>query len=239
MSQFSLQLASNSPRRRQLMSWAGWSFTVAAANIDESVREGEEPGPYVLRLAVSKARAVSAAPAGSVSAGELRLLIAADTTVADGKEILGKPADASDAWRMLNQLRGRTHQVYTGLAVFDPSNGRMETDLCRSEVQIRSMTDREIRDYISSGDPFDKAGGYGIQNQIYHPVEFFQGCYANIMGLPLCRLEQLLARFEVYPPDSSGPALSGQAPSRLRCSGSLENDCPVYQRLLQERAEQG
>jgi MAF protein len=210
-----LQLASNSPRRKQLLSWAGWSFESAPANIDETALPGELPDRYVLRLAEGKARACK--PAG-------RLVIAADTAVADGIQILGKPSGAEQAREMLVQLRGRIHQVYTALAVYDPDAQRMETDVCRTDVAMRAYSEAEIGEYIASGDPFDKAGAYAIQNQQFHPVENFEGCFANVMGLPLCRLAELLSRF----------GLAGPAQARVVCSGKQGYDCPVYQQIVND-----
>jgi septum formation protein len=210
-----LHLASNSPRRRQLLSWAGWTFDTLPANVDESLHPGEVPDRYVLRLAESKARAC-AAPDG--------LVIAADTTVADGERILGKPAGPAEAREMLSSLRGREHQVYTALAVLNTASGQLEMDVCRSGVSMRAYNDAEIEDYIASGDPFDKAGAYAIQNQSFHPVEGFQGCYANVMGLPLCRLALLLERFGLHAPQQA----------RVVCHANLGYDCPVFQKIVKD-----
>jgi septum formation protein len=220
MSQFSIKLASNSPRRRQLLGWAGWPFSLAPVNIDETPVPGEAADRYVLRLAESKARASAAV--NPAEDGQRVLFLAADTTVADGDKILGKPVDAEDARQILSGLRGRCHQVYTALAVFDPASGRIETDLCASDVYMRSYTDVEIEAYIASGDPFDKAGAYAIQNQAFHPVENFSNCFANIMGLPLCRLERLLVRF----------SLTRSANAQVVCAGDLRANCPVYLKII-------
>ncbi len=189
MSDDVLVLASNSPRRKALLSSLGFGFSISPADVDETLRPGEQPGDYVLRLARTKALAVGpSAPAG-------QLIVAADTTVADEGEILGKPSDAVDARRMLEQLRGRRHQVYTGIAVYDPQQDRLETDLAVTQVYMRDYSDAEIADYIASGDPFDKAGAYAIQYAAFHPVDRIEGCYSNVVGLPLCHLACLLRKF--------------------------------------------
>ena len=220
MPQISIKLASNSPRRRMLLGWAGWPFTLAPVSIDETPSPGEPADRYVMRLAESKARASAAANFHEGDPAEL-LFLAADTTVADGAQILGKPENAAEARQILTQLGGRVHQVHTALAAFQPASGRMEMDLCTSDVRMRDYTDGEISAYIASGDPFDKAGAYAIQNQVFHPVEEFTNCYANIMGLPLCHLADLLARFGLRPP----------AQAQVACPGNQGQNCPVYLKI--------
>jgi len=213
---FSLVLASNSPRRRQLMALGGWKFNVEVANVDESQRPGEMPGEYVLRLAETKAR---------VSASKLRtpaIVIAADTTVVDKEEILGKPVDAQDAARMLRQLRGHMHQVYTGLALLRTLDGYALTDLSVTDVPMRDYTDQEIEAYVQTGDSLDKAGAYAIQHPGFQPVLHMNGCYASVMGLPLCRLTYLLSQFGVAP--IMEPA--------LECQNELKYDCPISRAVL-------
>ncbi|NMB91175.1 MAG: septum formation protein Maf [Chloroflexi bacterium] len=206
-------LASGSPRRRQILAWSGWSFDVAPVGIDETPYPEERPESYVLRLAETKARAAAALVAPGV------LILAADTTVADGIDILGKPADARQAADMLARLRGRTHQVYTALALFSPQQERLVTDLCGTDVHMRAYNQAELEAYVASGDPLDKAGAYAIQHAGFHPVEDFRGCYACVMGLPLCNLARLAAKLGL------NPALD--AP--LVCQGNLRYDCPVFQ----------
>ncbi|HXZ74508.1 MAG TPA: nucleoside triphosphate pyrophosphatase, partial [Streptosporangiaceae bacterium] len=160
-----LILASNSPRRRELLSLSGWAFSVQPAQVDESPLPGEKPGDYVLRLAQAKAR--EAAAAGRAG----RLVLAADTTVALDGDLLGKPGDAAEAADMLRRLRGRSHQVYTGLAALTAPDGNLVTDLCVTAVPMRNYRDEEIEAYVASGDPLDKAGAYAIQHPGFHPVE--------------------------------------------------------------------
>jgi septum formation protein len=188
-----LILASSSPRRRELLGLTGLPFELATADIDETPHPGEPAAAYTIRLSQSKARAV----ARSVSGGAL--ILAADTTVADGDAILGKPADPAEARAMLRQLRGRTHQVYTALTVIDSDSGEQVTDAAVTDVPMRGYSDAEIEAYIASGDPFDKAGGYAIQNSGFRPVNLTDGCFANVVGLPLCHLLRTLRRFGVEP----------------------------------------
>ncbi len=182
-------LASNSPRRQDLLSLTGWYYISVPADIDETPRAGETPQSHVLRLAEEKARACLTTRKG--------LILAADTIVVDGDRILGKPIDQADASRMLLQLRGRIHRVMTAIAIFDRETGRLERDLCVTEVPMRQYTDNEITAYIKTGDPMDKAGAYAIQHGGFHPVENFNGCFASVMGLPLCHVSRLAAKFDL------------------------------------------
>ncbi|RIK31129.1 MAG: septum formation protein Maf [Anaerolineae bacterium] len=209
-------LASNSPRRRQLLAQTGLNFTVSVADIDESVHENELPADYVLRLAETKARKIASGTKPD------RIVLAADTTVVDGRDILGKPADAAEAFAMLTQLRGRKHQVYTGIALLRVSDNFILTDLCVTDVPMRNYSDEEIRAYIATGDPFDKAGAYAIQHAEFHPVETLSGCFASVMGLPLCHVTRLLRKMDVNP--------SADVP--MNCQKYLEYDCPVYENIL-------
>jgi MAF protein len=195
-----LILASNSPRRKQLLTLGGWNFQVKAAEVDERQQPGESPPAYVLRLAIAKARAV-AAQLTSLAGDSQIVVLAADTAVVleeHGRTfILGKPQSGADARRMLTRLRGRTHQVMTGLAALclGPATAAslaLATDLCTTVVAMRSYSEAEMQAYIASGDPFDKAGAYAIQHSGFNPVERLEGCFANVAGLPVCRLEQLL-----------------------------------------------
>ena len=189
-----LLLASQSPRRKELLGLAGWDFTILAADVDESLRPGEAPSDYVLRLAASKARAL----ASQAEAGQV--IVAADTTVVAEGVVLGKPADAIEARVMLQRLRGQVHQVYTAVAVYAPDSGRLETDLCVTDVRMRPYSDAEIEAYIASGDPLDKAGAYAIQHSGFHPVQEIRGCYDCVVGLPLSHLARILQRIGVELP---------------------------------------
>lgn len=222
-------LASNSPRRRQILGLTGWNFKVCPANIDEQVLPGEAPSDYVMRLALQKAQA-----AGSLAQpGEL--VLAADTTVADGNSILGKPADAAEARQMLAALRARDHMVFTGIAVFDPSRQRLQGDLGATRVWMRDYNDQEMEDYILSGDPFDKAGGYAIQNDSFHPVDRIEGCYACVVGLPLCRVVNLMRDFGQLPSRHPG----ARQDVTWDCQNGLNSACAVYRSLEREESGQG
>ena len=209
-----LVLASNSPRRKQLLALTKFNFIVSAAHVDESTRPNESPADYVLRLAETKARAVQA--------NQHQLVLAADTTVVDGREILGKPENAADAFGMLTRLRGRTHQVYTGLALLRPRDGFLLKDLSVTDVPMRDYTDEEIHAYIATGDPFDKAGAYAIQHEQFHPVQHMSGCHASVMGLALCHVTRVLKQMDVSP-QTNIPA---------NCQAFLEYECPVFERIL-------
>ena len=204
-----LILASNSPRRRQLLGLTGWKFSVSAADVDESQYENENPTDYVLRLAETKARAVKADPD--------QIVLAADTTVVEGADILGKPADRDEATAMLERLRGRTHQVYTGIAVFRPRDGLLLKDLCVTDVPMRNYSDEEIRTYVETGDPLDKAGSYGIQHPGFQPVASLRGCFASVMGLPVCHVIRLMRMMDIQP----------NTDFFLSCETLLEYQCPV------------
>jgi MAF protein len=209
-----LILASTSPRRKQLLALTGFDFIVSAANVDESQQVNESPADYVLRLAEKKARAVTA--------GAESIILASDTTVVDGSDILGKPIDDAQAVRMLTQLRGRVHQVYTAVALLRASDGLLLTDLCVTNVPMRSYSDGEIRNYVATGDPLDKAGAYAIQHPEFNPVEGMDGCYASVMGLPLCHVTRLLRQMDIQP-DANVP---------MNCQKLLDYDCPVYVSIL-------
>lgn len=211
-----LILASNSPRRRQLLSLGGWDFLVAVADVDETPHENESPADYVLRLAEDKARTTASRLDGN------HVVLAADTTVVDGQEMLGKPVDEADAVRMLTQLRGRTHQVYTGVALLRMSDNLLLTDICVTDVPMRSYSDEEIRAYAASGDPLDKAGAYAIQHPGFHPVAGMDGCFASVMGLPLCHITWMVRTMGIQP----------EANVPLACQKFLEYDCPVYKTIL-------
>ena len=211
-----LILASNSPRRSELLGLTRLPYVVFPADITEIRKSGEPPVDYVLRLARQK----SAATAGTQDG----LVVAADTTVVDGKEVLEKPADPADARRMLQQLRGRRHHVYTGIALMDTPSGRSYDAVCHTEVPMRAYSNAEIEAYLATGDPLDKAGAYGIQHPGFKPVVDLEGCFASVMGLPLCHLLVGLRTLDIVVP----------AGLPERCQAHLNYDCPVYQTILGE-----
>jgi septum formation protein len=184
-------LASASPRRRELLTQVGIPFRVVPGDIDENNADlSGTPEQKAERLAYMKAKDV----ASGLDDG---LVIGADTIVVCGDEIFGKPADENDARRMLMKLGGREHQVITGIAVVDASSGKARTGHEVTRVRFAELTDREIEYYISSGEPFDKAGAYAIQGRAAIFVESLDGCYSNVVGLPLSRLYCLLKDFGV------------------------------------------
>jgi MAF protein len=180
-----LVLASASPRRRELLALLGFPFQVIVPEGEESlgISPGEEPEVIAERLAWGKARAV----------GEReRTVVAADTLVVYRGDILGKPQDIREAESMLRRLRGERHQVVTGVAALNPVAGRGACCHAVTTVEMRSYSDAEIAGYIASGDPWDKAGAYAIQNPAFAPVAAWDGCYFNVVGLPLCALLRAL-----------------------------------------------
>jgi len=192
----SLILASSSPRRRELLAEFGIPFSVVAANVPESPLPGESPERSAARLALAKAQAVLANLPGKTSA----LVIGADTIVVYRGQPLGKPASPDEAIAMLKRLRGKTHRVISAVAVVDTRTGRSVVRTTSTRVHLRPMSDEEIARYVASGDPLDKAGAYAIQNRTFHPVEWIEGCYSNVVGLPLCTLAEELSEFGVNVP---------------------------------------
>jgi septum formation protein len=209
-------LGSISPRRKELMILGGWEFDIRPAHVNEDLLPEEEPRKYVLRVAASKARTVAA----QVATGSL--VITADTTVVDPQgKILAKPQHEQEAIDMLERLRGRTHQVLTGIVVMRAPDGPLYQDVCETDVCMRDYSMDEMRAYIASGDPFDKAGGYAIQHQEFHPVDEISGCYANVVGLPVCTLAQLLRNFGIETP----------AGVPQECPSKNNTDCSVCEQL--------
>jgi septum formation protein len=182
--QSALVLASASPRRREILERLGFEFEVVATEVDERFAAGAEPGEGVVLVASRKAAAArSLRPAAR--------LIAADTVVVCGGAVLGKPADAGEAASMLVALSGRTHEVVTGLALEAP-DGRALTGVERTRVRFRALAGAEIEAYIGTGEPFGKAGAYAIQGLAAPFVEGIDGCYFNVVGLPVSLLFRLL-----------------------------------------------
>ena len=175
-----LILASGSPRRAELLRAAGIEFTVRVADVDEAPRADESPRAYVLRLAQAKAQAAA-------RAGEL--VLGADTTVVIGDEIAGKPTDAADARRMLRTLSGEWHEVLTGVCLL--RDEQVRTELAVTRVQFAPLSDEEIDWYVATGEPFDKAGAYGIQGYASRFVARIEGSYSNVVGLPVQTVYQL------------------------------------------------
>ncbi len=187
-------LGSASPRRAELLSQLGVPFSVRAVDVDESVQVGELPATYVERLSLEKARAVVKLLDQSVA----KFVLAADTAVVVDGEILGKPQDRAHGLAMMAMLSGRSHQVYTGLAlvaVYEQS--RSATKISISEVQFRTISKRERELYWATGEPVDKAGGYGIQGYAASFIRHLSGSFSGVMGLPIFETAELMREFGI------------------------------------------
>ena len=178
-------LASQSPRRKELMGLLKLPFSVKVADIDETMDPEKPPCDEVARVSRLKAQAIPR--------DKEDIVIAADTIVVCENTVLGKPADAQDAYRMLKMLSGGHHQVMTGLTVLQGDRYVTCTEV--TDIHFRALTDKEIYDYIATGEPMDKAGAYGIQGGAALFAEKLVGDYYNVMGLPVCRLYQILKQF--------------------------------------------
>ncbi len=186
-----LVLASASPRRRELLTQAGYRFEVRPADIPEDPLPGEDPIAYVTRLAREKAETVFRDLTDASPKPEKNLVVlGADTTVALDNTILGKPEDAADAARMLRLLSGRTHRVITGVAVVTKKGAEVAAEA--TAVRFLTLSDAEIADYVAGGEPMDKAGAYAIQGRAARWIPRIEGCYFNVMGLPLALVCSLL-----------------------------------------------
>lgn len=179
----SLILASASPRRAELLTSAGYRFEVAPADVDETPRPGEAPVAYALRVARDKAQAVAAVRPGTV--------LAADTVVAIDGLILGKPADAVDAARMLRLVSGRLHDVHTAVVVV-PRDVRERAEVVTTRVRFLALTEAEVAWYVASGEPEGKAGAYAIQGRGARFIDWIEGSWSNVVGLPIATVYRLL-----------------------------------------------
>jgi septum formation protein len=188
-----LILASASPRRAEILRNAGFEFEVHPAHVDETKFSGESPEDYVRRLAVAKARLVADDAARNHTRA---IIIGADTAVVAAGELLGKPSGVEDAKRMLRLLSGRTHEVLTGVAVLRVPEGFSALYVETTRVTFLELSDSDIENYIATGEPFDKAGAYGIQGIGGKFVREIEGCYFNVMGLPLSRVWSLVRAIE-------------------------------------------
>lgn len=188
-----IYLASQSPRRRELLSQIGVGHEIVVAEIDENPLPQEAPEVYVIRMALAKARA----GASRLTAHKLPVLGADTSVVVDG-EILGKPGDQKDGITMLQRLAGRAHQVLTAVALVDPEDAdRAATRLSISTVTFRSITAAECEAYWRTGEPADKAGGYGIQGYAAIFIQHLEGSFSGVMGLPLFETAELMREFEI------------------------------------------
>jgi septum formation protein len=178
-------LASASPRRRELLARLSWPFTIIPADIEELHHPGEAPLAYVMRLAHTKAAHIAQRFPDA-------LVLGADTVVVLDQQIMGKPDNAEHARQMLTQLSGRQHTVMTGLALLQHCRQLVSLDSVSTRVRFRSLSPHEIAQYIATGEPFDKAGAYAVQGQAAAFVAAMEGCYTNVVGLPLQRTVALL-----------------------------------------------
>ncbi|MBN1977988.1 MAG: septum formation protein Maf [Anaerolineae bacterium] len=211
-----LLLASQSPRRRELLALLGLPFETAAPDVDEAPRAGEVPAALAARLSQAKAQACSNGHS---------IVIACDTIVAHEGQVLGKPRDKDEAVEMLRRLRGRSHSVYTAVTLLRKADNSILTDVAETLVIMRAYTDDELAAYVASGDPMDKAGAYAIQHPGFAPASDVQGCYANVMGLPLCHLTRCLCRWEVGPQQDVPTA----------CQSHIDHCCTVYPSILNSK----
>ena len=191
-----LILASASPRRAAVLRDAGIPFEAVTTRVDESRHPGESPEELVRRLAKTKARFAAARATGT---GDPAIVVGADTAVvvdgAEGRRVLGKPVSSEDALATLRQLSGRTHSVITGLAVIRLPDGVARTDHEITLVTFAPLTEEDLEDYVASGEPLDKAGAYAIQGRGGRFVTRVEGCYFNVVGLPLAKLYRILREF--------------------------------------------
>lgn len=208
-------LASQSPRRQAFLAALGLPHEVVAAHVPEDPQGGEDPEALALRLALSKAQAVAALR-------PQRYVVAADTVVAVEGAILGKPADEAEAVEMLRLLRGRAHQVFTALTVLAGPLGLGAQDLAATSVHMRAYREEEILVYVRTGDPLDKAGAYAIQHQGFRPVRDFQGCYAAVLGFPLCHFWRVLRSL----------GIPGPADVPVLCREHTGVPCHIYAEVL-------
>lgn len=189
-----LILASQSPRRRELLARLDVPFHAASSDVDESMRPGEEPAALAQRLAREKAWAVVQRFPGHP-------VLAADTIVVLDGAVLGKPVDSAEATAMLALLRGRSHVVMSAVYACNPATGEEAAGLSQSLVWMRPYTDEEMAAYVASGDPMDKAGAYAIQSREFAPVTRIEGCFSGVMGFPLAHVAQVLRAVGICVPE--------------------------------------
>jgi nucleoside triphosphate pyrophosphatase len=194
-------LASSSPRRRELLASIGLDFDVIPSHVPEIHEEGEAPEEYVARLSRDKAGAVAVEHPS-------RWVIAADTTVLLGEQLLEKPLDEQDAARMLAAIAGKTHTVYSAITLENRSGEYRETRVAESEVRMLSLSSDEISWYVGTGEPMDKAGAYAAQGMGGMFIESIHGSYTNVVGLPLATLFQMLRKAGLNPVELAGCAIT-------------------------------
>jgi septum formation protein len=227
-----LILASGSPRRRDLLSLLGLPFVVQPSDVEEANHAHETCAAMVTRLSQAKAQALAAQARSG-------LIVAADTTVCLDGEVVGKPADPDDAIQILRRLRGRAHTVFSSVTLTDAQMGWTRTELAESQVLMRNYSDEEIATYVASGDPLDKAGAYAIQYADFRPVARIIGCYANVMGFPLCHVYCMLrqvgrSQSETHVAPAETPVAACDRFNRRHCDVAKQ----ILKRVCEEKAQQ-
>lgn len=220
-----LILASQSPRRRELLHLLGLPFLAIVANADEESIVEPDPVLNVMKTARLKSAIIASQLDTAVSPHTI--ILAADTTVAFAGAMLNKPANANEARQMLQRLRDNQHEVHTGVVLLEPISGREWQGVSTAVVTMRPYSDSEIDAYVATGDPFDKAGAYAIQHPQFRPVAHLQGCYCNVMGLPICALMVALPQF-------LGPNVSTFPPFDMTAvqKAHLHYPCPTLAKHL-------
>jgi MAF protein len=213
-SEFNLILASASPRRKELLTLLGLAFEVQPGQNDESIEPGENPLDYVQRMAIEKGR--------NYTKRENNWVLSADTIVEQNGRVIGKPRHVFEAEEILKTLRAQDHQVFTAMNL--SQDGQSLSTHCKTTVTMRDYSDEEMLAYIHTNSPMDKAGGYAIQDTKFHPVSSLKGCWANVMGLPLCHLYKLMQQAKLKP----------EAGIAERCQSYLGINCPVFAEILNE-----
>jgi septum formation protein len=220
MGMTTIVLASASPRRRELLALLPWPLRVKPVGVDEKTQQREDPLRYAERMALEKAYAAE------IGEAQGRIIVGADTVVVQDGHIMGKPVDGRAAREMLLALRGKCHTVITALALL--RHGQEMLVHCETEVPMRDFSEEEVAAYIASGSPLDKAGAYGIQDAQFEPVllQEMHGCFANVMGLPLCHLMRSLEQLG----ERTGVDVA------LACQNHTGYDCAVFGDILRGEA---
>jgi septum formation protein len=213
---YDFKLASGSPRREELLEIVGWNVLLQPVTIEETGAPNEDPASFAKRLALEKAE--------KAAHEDGMIVLGADTIVVLGDRVLGKPMDQHHAAAMLEALRGKVHQVITAIALVDRVHNRSLVDLCETDVPMRNYNQDAIEAYIATGSPLDKAGAYGIQDDDFCPVDLdaMDGCFANVMGLPLCHLARALKKFGLVSPEN----VYG------KCMEHTRYHCRIYRDIL-------
>ena len=220
-----LLLASQSPRRRDLVSLLGIPFDVTTSEVPELPAPAEPPAALVARLSQAKASDAAAKLAETPAVDHIIVVLGCDTVVSLDGHVLGKPSDAVEAVHTLQELRGRPHVVYTALTLLHPGTGSPLTDVAATTVHMRDYADDEVAAYVAEGNPLDKAGAYAIQHPTFRPAAGWDGCYANVVGLPLCHVARCLGEW--------GHRLSVDLPAV--CQAHLGQPCEVFGDVLAGR----